>query len=40
MWIFPGLKKDFNSALDKIEAGERPFEDPIFDILDDLITKI
>ncbi len=39
MWPFPGLKKDFDAALIKIKDGQRPFEDPIFDIIDDLILS-
>lgn len=40
MWPFPGLKKDFDDGVAKIKEGQRPFEDPVFDILDDLITKV
>ena len=34
------LENEFNTALIKIRADQRPFEDPIFDILDDLVNKI
>jgi|SRR5579859_5951539 len=39
MWPF-NLEKEFSQALDKIEKCQRPFEDPIFDLLDDIILKI
>ena len=39
MWPFTNLQKDFDDAVSKVKAGQRPFEDPVFDILDDLITK-
>lgn len=38
MWPFASIEKDFDAALAKIEAGERPFEDKIFDILDEIIS--
>jgi hypothetical protein len=38
MWPL-GIKKDLNEALIKIEAGNRPFQDPIFDVLDNLIDQ-
>lgn len=34
------IRKDFDQALVKIKSGMRPFEDPVFDILDDLIKTI
>jgi len=40
MWIFPDIDKKFDDAFEKIIKGERPFEDPIFDIIDDLIYQI
>src|SRR5574338_64595 len=39
MWPFPNLQKDFDEAVEKVKNGQRPYEDPVFDILDDLITK-
>lgn len=37
MWIF-GLKNEFEDSLNKINNGEKPFEDPeIFNILDKII---
>lgn len=38
MWP-SGIKKDLDKALIKIAAGKRPFEDPIFDVLDNLIDQ-
>jgi hypothetical protein len=40
MWPFNNLNKEFDECMNKIKAGGRPFEDPVFDILDDLISKI
>ena len=40
MWPFSGLKKDFDVAVDKINAGQRPYEDPVFDILDELTAQV
>ena len=40
MWTFGNIKSDFDQALVKIKAGQRPYEDAIFDVLDDLITKV
>ena len=34
------LQQEFQQAIDQIQLGHRPFQDPIFDILDDLITKV
>lgn len=34
------IRKDFDAALIKIKAGQRPFEDPVFDMLDNLINTI
>lgn len=39
MWPFNNINKDFDEALIKIKAGDRPFEDPVFDILDNLILQ-
>jgi hypothetical protein len=38
MWKF-SILKDFDQALAKINAGEKPFEDPIFEILDQIISE-
>jgi hypothetical protein len=40
MWPFKGLQKDFDDGIAKIKNGEKPFEDPVFTILDDLISKV
>lgn len=40
MWPFGNLQQEFDAGVDKIKAGQRPYEDPVFDILDDLITKV
>jgi hypothetical protein len=40
MWPFANINTDFNTALTLINAGQRPFEDPIFDTIDVLVTKV
>jgi hypothetical protein len=40
MWPFANIDTEFNEALALINAGKRPFEDPIFDMLDVLVTKV
>jgi hypothetical protein len=40
MWTFNGLNKSFDQGIEKIKNDQRPYEDPIFDILDDLMTKV
>jgi hypothetical protein len=41
MWPFKSiLTDDFNQALANVQAGKRPYEDPVFDMLDDLVTKL
>lgn len=39
MWPFGNIKNDFDQALVKIKADQRPYEDPVFDMLDDLVSK-
>lgn len=39
MWPFKNISKDFDKAIVDIKDGKRPFEDPVFDILDDLMAK-
>lgn len=39
MWPFD-VTPDFNNAVAKVQAGQRPYDDPVFDILDDLVTKV
>jgi hypothetical protein len=40
MWVFPSINTRFNEAVIKIQSGKRPYEDPIFDIIDNLLDKI
>jgi hypothetical protein len=40
MWPFSNLDKEFSQAVDKIKAGQRPFDDKVFDTLDELITTV
>jgi len=39
MWVFPNINTEFNEAVAKIRSGQRPYEDPVFDIIDDLLDK-
>lgn len=39
MWIFPNLDKEFDQAVEKIKEGKRPFEDYVFNILDELCEQ-
>jgi hypothetical protein len=39
MWPFTNIDKQLNQAVINIRAGGRPFEDPVFDILDELILS-
>lgn len=41
-WLnsLPSLEKEFDGALHKIRNGHRPFEDPVFDIIDDLLNNL
>jgi hypothetical protein len=41
MWPFTGSVTDkFNAAAQLVQDGRRPYQDPVFDILDDLVTKV
>lgn len=42
MWPFKNhLLNDFNQAIQDVQAGKRPYDDPeLFDMLDDLVTKV
>jgi len=41
MWPFSSIiADDFTTARQLVQAGKRPYEDPVFDILDDLVTKV
>lgn len=40
MWPFKTVDKDFDTALVKIQNGEKPFEDPAFITLDKLIDTV
>lgn len=39
MWPFNNLSGQFDEAVSKIHNNERPFKDPVFDILDELIAN-
>lgn len=39
-WFYKFLNKDFDKSISKILNNERPFEDPVFDMLDKLILEI
>jgi hypothetical protein len=41
MWPFKKyLRQEFKRAIELIEAGQRPYQDPVFDMIDDLIGKV
>lgn len=40
MWPFGNLKKDFDDGVAKIKAGQRPYEDPVFDIIEKLSETV
>jgi hypothetical protein len=41
MWPFKGIiTADFTQAVQNVQAGARPYQDPVFDMLDDLVTKV
>ena len=40
MWPFSSLRQEFDQAVANIAAGKRPYEDPVFDMIDDLVTKV
>jgi len=39
MWPFD-VTPEFTNAISLVQSGQRPYQDPIFDILDDLVTKV
>jgi hypothetical protein len=39
MWPFD-VAPEFTNAITLVQSGQRPYQDPIFDILDDLVTKV
>lgn len=40
MWPFHNIDKEFSDAAKTSEAGNRPYQDPVFDMLEDLIAKL
>lgn len=40
MWPFNNLKNEFDAAVIRINNDERPYENPAFDIIDDILTSI
>lgn len=40
MWPFRDIDRKFNQARESAVVGQRPFEDPVFDMLDDLASKV
>jgi len=37
MWPFKNLEKDFTEGVAKIKAGQKPFEDPVFEMVDKML---
>jgi len=40
MWVFPSINRQFDEAVANIKNNKHPYEDPVFDIIDDLINRI
>ena len=40
MWIFSDINVEFEQAVKSVQAGQRPFDDKVFDILDELMNNI
>jgi len=40
MWPFGNLDAEFAQAVTDVKAGKRPYDSPVFDMLDDLVTKV
>lgn len=40
MWPFHDINEQFDKVVDKTLVAQRPFEDPVFDMLEDLVTKV
>jgi hypothetical protein len=40
MWPFSNLKVDFDQAIQNIEKGQKPFQDPVFTMIDDLLSHV
>lgn len=40
MWPFHNIDKEFDAAKEAAASGKRPFEDSLFDMLDDLSSKV
>lgn len=38
MWPFSNINSDFTKAVDAIKSGNRPYEDKLFDILDEIVS--
>jgi uncharacterized membrane protein len=42
-WMWPfrdGLQKEFDAAIDRVNSDQRPFDDKIFDVLDQLMLQV
>lgn len=40
MWPFNDIGKEFDDAVAKISSGARPYDDKVFDMLDDVLTVL
>jgi hypothetical protein len=40
MWPFHDINNRFDQALELAKAGKRPYEDPVFDMIEDLASKV
>lgn len=40
MWPFHDINEEFDQVVDKTRIAQRPFNDPVFDMLEELVTKV
>lgn len=40
MWPFQDIDKQFDQAVEKSSTAQRPFQDSVFDMLEDLVNKV
>jgi hypothetical protein len=39
MWMFNSINSDFDKGVNKIKAGLKPYDDDVFNMIDDLLSK-
>lgn len=40
MWPFTDINRQFDQAIPKLQASQRPYQDAVFDMLEELVTKV